>query len=230
VDLVTIAVIPAALLGAMVLFRCLRFVTTPLLRRMGIYRYYSPMFLTVPFGVRTLELHLGTAWDFFRRRNLNQLELLMHLGRGLLALLEAVDRGEVRADTRLRGTMCFLSTETMQKIGFQTRPMNVLEGALFLLNYPEICLLQSLVKGRVCLVNLNQVRMFKASVHDLLRTRDRLVTVVDLLERRCNSLSRKRILAIKPGSELPTRSRRLTSTTGDNNEFTYDVWRSVDSP
>lgn len=188
------------------------------------------MFLTVPFGTRTLELHLGTAWDFFRRRNLNQLELLMYLGRGLLELLAAAERGELRADTKLRGTMCFLSAETMQKIGFQTRPMNVLEGLLFLMNYPEICLLQSLVKGRLCLVNLSQVRMFKASVLDLQRTRDRLSTLVRKLEQRCNDLSVKRILAFKPGSELPTRSRRLTSTTGDNNGFTYDVWRSVDSP
>lgn len=218
------------MLGAMLLFRCLRFATTPLLRRLGVYRYYSPMFLTVPFGTRTLELHLGTAWDFFRRRNLNQLELLTYLGRGLLELLAAVERGELRSDIKLRGTMCFLSEETMQKIGFQTRPMNVLEGALFLMNYPEICLLQSLVKGRLCLVTLSHVRMFKASVHDLQRTRDRLSDLVRKLEHRCNSLSVKCILPVKPVSELPTRSRRLTSTTGDNNGFTYDVWRSVDSP
>jgi len=197
---------------------------------MGVYRYYSPMFLTVPFGAKTLELHLGTAWDFYRRRNLNQLQLLMYLGRGLLELLSAVDRGEIGADTKLRGTMCFLSSDTMRRIGFNTRSMNVIEGILFLMNYPEICLLQSLIKGRLCFVNISHVRMFKASVHDLQRSRDRIATIVEKIENRCNSEAGKSILAIKLGNNLPTRSRRLTPTTGDNNGFTYDVWRSVDSP
>lgn len=215
---------------AVVLVRFIRFITTPMLRRMGIYRYYSPMFLTMPFGRRTLELHLGTSWDFFRRGELTQLALMNYLGKGLVGLLESVELGIVRHDTRLRGTMCFLSAETMHRIGFQTRKMNVLESMLFLINYPEICLLQSLVKRRLTLVPWKQVRMFEADVSDLLVAKERLLTIVRRLEHRCNALSGKCILPVKPGGELPTLRRRLTSTTGDTNGITYEVWRSVDAP
>src|SRR5262245_60550380 len=105
------------LLTLVVGFRVLRYATTPLFRRLGIYRYYSPLLLTMPTP-RGLQLHLGTSLDFLRAADVSPRTSLRLLNEGLLALCEAVERGEIDKSTVLVGTTYFLRDDTLRRFGF----------------------------------------------------------------------------------------------------------------
>lgn len=171
-----------ATVGAVVVFRLLRWGTTPILRRVGFYRYHAPMFFTVPLGASTLDMHLGTTWDVMRQRNLTAGRMLLHCARGLLALCDAADRGEIAADTELRGTMYFLGPDRLRHFGFRTTPMSIPETVAFLLNYAEVCLLQRLIKGRWGWVDLRRVYIVRATIADVLLHRTAIATLAARLE------------------------------------------------
>ena len=159
--------VPLLIVSASLVFRLARYATTPWLRRVGFYTYYNSMFFTMPFGARTVELHLGTTWDFFRQTQITPKKMMMHLVTGLHSMIEAVERGDVPKNTRLRGTMYFLQPETLKKFGFSTRSMYPQEYIAFLANYLEVCLLQSIVKRKPCLVNIASVTMVHIELSDL---------------------------------------------------------------
>jgi hypothetical protein len=172
-----LSVVVVALLAVLVgvgVFRLLRFATTPWLRALGIYRYYSPMFFTMPLGKKVLDMHLGTAWDFMWLRDRSASMMLTYLTDGLLAMCDAADRGEVRQQQHLRGTMYFLSPGTMEKFGFRVRRMRWYETLAFVLNYLEVCLLHSVMKRRLCWVDMRSVRIVEMTIEELTHQRSRI--------------------------------------------------------
>ena len=170
--------------GTVLCFRIGRWITTPLLKELGIYRYYSPMFFTQPFGTGRLELHLGTTWDFFAQKNVTQQVLLRHLGSGVKGLIEAIKAGEVPLDTKLRGTMYFLSSTTLERLGFHVRQPLPLEYVAFVSNYLEICLLQTIVRRRLSFIDIRRVRMINATAGELLLHEPHLIPIIDRLSSR----------------------------------------------
>jgi len=160
-----------AVLGMLVgvaLFRVLRFASTPLLRSVGFYRYYSPMFFTMPLGKNVLDMHVGTAWDFARLRERSASTIIRHVADGLAELCAAAQRGEVSMHTRLRGTMYFLSASTLERFGFRARALRWYEMLAFVANYIEVCMLQSILRRRLCWVNLRNVRIVEATMYEVL--------------------------------------------------------------
>ncbi len=145
--------------GAVVAFRVARMFTTPLLRWLGFYTYYAPMFFLQPFGRDRKEMHLGTLWDFLRNWPITPLTLMRDLARGLAGVAEDVRNGTIAPETVLRGTTYYLSAQTLQRYGFLVRKPYPLEYAAFALNYIEVCILKSLVTGRPTLVDVRRVIM-----------------------------------------------------------------------
>jgi hypothetical protein len=174
-----------AILVGVGLFRLLRFLTTPLLRAMGVYRYYSPMFFTMPLGRKVLDMHLGTAWDFLWLRDRSTATMLRYLAEGLLAMCDAAERGEVMPHQHLRGTMYFLSPSTMEKFGFRVRRMRWYETLAFVLNYVEVCVLHSVIKRRLCWVDMRCVRIVETSLAELIEQRPRIVGLHTRLHVKC---------------------------------------------
>lgn len=170
---------PLLVVSASLVFRLIRYATTPWLKKTGFYTYYNAMFFTMPFGRRTLELHLGTTWDFFRQTNITPKKMLVNLITGLVSMIEAVEQGELSVDNRLRATMYFLQPETLKKFGFSVRPMYVQEYIVFLANYLEVCLLQSIVKRKVCLVKISSVTMVHIELADLVANKDAIVRLAE---------------------------------------------------
>ncbi|HLP28020.1 MAG TPA: hypothetical protein VK147_05215 [Candidatus Didemnitutus sp.] len=182
--LATIGLSLAWICGAVVAFRIGRCVSTPLLTWLGVYRYYSPMFFTQPFGRGRLELHLGTTWDFFAQKNVTQQVLLTHLGMGVKGLIETIKSGSIPLDTKLRGTMYFLSSPTLERLGFRVRQPLPLEYVAFVANYLEICLLLTLVRRRVSFIDIRRVRMIDATALDLVSHEHRLAPIIERLSSR----------------------------------------------
>jgi hypothetical protein len=92
-------------LGLVITLRLVRFATTPLLRWLGYYTYYSPMFFTMPTPT-TLEIHLGTSYDFFHHNPSPRL-MMRYLAEGLVNLCEAIEKGQVDRHWLVKGTVYY---------------------------------------------------------------------------------------------------------------------------
>lgn len=166
------------------LFRLLRWATTPLLRRIGFYRYYAPLFFIQPFGRNRVELHLGTTWDLMWVEKLSPQTIISSLVMGISGVVGDVKRKRLSPSIRVRATTYFLSESTLQRFGFTVRRPNPLEYIAFLGNYLELCVLRSVVSGRVQLVDLRRVRMAETTLGALV---ERETMVVPLLMRAARS-------------------------------------------
>ncbi len=156
----------AAFLGSL-LFRLLRWITTPLLRHIGFYRYYAPLFFIQPFGTNRVELHLGTTWDLMKAQRLTPQAIMSSLVMGISGLVADAKRGRLHPALKVRATTYFLSESTLQRFGFNVRRPNILEYLAFIGNYAEVCLLRSIVAGRPQLIDLRRVRMVETTVNSL---------------------------------------------------------------
>lgn len=160
------------LLAFIIIYRFLRFITTPLFMKLGIYTYHSEMLFTVPIWKKKREIHLGTSYDFFRTDIVGSRKMLASLSQGLLKLCEDIERGKYSKDLLLRGTTYYFSDATLIKFGFQTRPLRFIEAVFFSLNYLELCILHSLSKRRLTLINTDSVRIAYCYATDLLRHKE----------------------------------------------------------
>ncbi len=154
-----------------VLFRTGRFLTTPLLRRIGFYKYYAPLFLTMPAfpHFRTREIHLGTSFDFVKNGALHPHETMWHMAEGLVHLGEAVRRGEIPRDMIFEGTTHYLTEQTLDRFGFTVHQLTVFQRMLFVLNIPELVMLQSIARRRPTLIHMRQARRITIEAETLLR-------------------------------------------------------------
>jgi hypothetical protein len=161
-------------LGGVVVYRLARWASTPLARWLGLYRYYSPMMFTVPFGRNTVELHVGTSWDYFRTQHRSQHDVLRSLTQGLLAMVEEAERGQLPLSRKLRGTVYYFGGRTLSRFGFSMRSMNPIETVMFLLNWAELCLLYSITRGKICFVRVSDVRVVHTTVSALVEKKREL--------------------------------------------------------
>jgi hypothetical protein len=151
------------------IYRFSRYLTTPLFKRIGVYRYYSKMFFTVPFGLNTLEVHIGTSWDFFRLQKVNPSILLYHLAEGLKNLCAEIEAGRIAPDTKIRANLYYFSDATVEKFGFKSRRPNLFEWFVFSLNYIELCIMLSISYRKLTRVRFENLKVIEGIAGELAR-------------------------------------------------------------
>lgn len=164
--------IPLYTFTGILIYRFFRYISTPLARKLNIYKYYNDVFFTVPGSMNRVEVHLGTAWDFFKMKKINPRIFLYYTADGFYKLAQAIERGEVKRDRVYVSTICFFSDATITRFGFRTRKLYIREMIIFSLNYLEQCLLQSISKGKISVVDLRIVRKLILTTEDLLANKD----------------------------------------------------------
>lgn len=169
------------ILGFIVLYRLLRYLTTPLARKLGIYKYYSPMFMTAPIFPRIHEIHLGTSWDFFKLERTNPKIVLIHLAKGLINLCDAIEAGKVDPEIKFKGNTHYIKEKTIAKFGFKARNLNVIEWFLFSLNYLELCLLRSIAYKRLVIVRLGNIKIMTIKGKEMVEFKEKYQRYVDTL-------------------------------------------------
>jgi len=154
-------------------YRLLRYLTTPILKKFGLYKYYSPMFFIFPLTRNVYDIHLGTSWDFFKLKNVNPKLLLKYLAQGLVNLCDDIEKGVMPINKVFRGNTHYLNEKTVNKFGFKTRKMTPIEIFLFSLNYLELCFLQSISLKKISIVSLSSIRILTIDASDLLKNKTR---------------------------------------------------------
>lgn len=169
-------------------FRLARFVSTPIFRKIGLYKYYSDMFFLVPILPNVCEIHLGTSWDFFRQKTISHKATLNYLASGLVNLCNAVEKGKVKRKMKLKGNTYYINAETAAKFGFKSRNMNIFEIIMFSLNYLELCTLYSISNKKLSLVPVKNIKIIFCNAEDLLKYKSKYLYYLE----RMNSATYKK--------------------------------------
>jgi hypothetical protein len=159
-------------LCSILLFRVLRYISTPLLRKIGLYRYYTPMFFTVPSGRGKREIHIGTSYDFFHLSEVNPKLLLWHMAAGLGELALDLERQTDKLPYTVQGTVFYFNDKTLSRFGFTSRKLNCFQSMFFAVMVIEHCILQSLSKRKLSIVRIKDARIVEISPQDLIRNKE----------------------------------------------------------
>lgn len=151
------------------IWRFIRFITTPILKYLGIYQYHSDLFMTVKVAPKLYEIHLGTSWDFIFHSRINPTSLKISVLDGLLELCEKIELGKFPADAILKGNPYFLKSSSLSRFGFKERKLNVLEYFLTLLSFLESTILLSLSRRELRFANINNNRIVYIKASELVQ-------------------------------------------------------------
>ena len=154
--------------GILIIYRLLRYITTPIFRKTGLYKYYSPMFFTLKYMPNVYELHFGTSWDFLKLQNKNPKVLLKYLSEGLYNLCNDIESGKIGSNKILKGYIYYFKESTTERFGFHTRHLNFFEIIMFSLNYLELCLLKSIAAKKLSYIPFKNIRIHYCRAEELL--------------------------------------------------------------
>ena len=156
-----------SLLVLWVFYGILRFITTPLLRKLGVYRYYSLFMFLFKRSSKTYEIHLGTSWDHMKNP-VPLFKIHLHVLDGLMALCDDVASNRIPAFIMIRGCVHYLNESSLTKIGFRSRKQNIIDRMFFMTSYPEVLLVKWLVTGRFTLISPFNARIVTCPAGELL--------------------------------------------------------------
>lgn len=162
-----------SILTILLIWRILRFITTPLFKKIGIYQYHSPMFFTISLTSRLYEIHLGTSWDFFKMQKINPKLQLIYITQGLLNLCEKIEAGFIKPRAIIKGNTYFLKGSTAQRFGFEIKNLNYFEKILTFFNIIEVSILMSISYKRISIVKLNNFKIIYISASNLVKNKDK---------------------------------------------------------
>lgn len=129
------------------------------------------MFLTMPTFGDGMDFHLGTSYDYFRQSDISPKIIFMYLTVGLLNLIDEIEKGKIKPETRLYGNTFYLKKSTLERFGFHSRKLNFAETLPFGMNYLELTLLKSITTRKITLVPLNNILIVFTTAGELLANR-----------------------------------------------------------
>ncbi|MBX2797850.1 MAG: hypothetical protein KTR31_09285 [Myxococcales bacterium] len=165
------------------------FASTPLLRALGVYRYYSPFLCAMWPSKRRLDIHLGTSFDHaFALRPSDagrtaQAKVLAGALDGLIAIADDVDRGHLDPDVRVEGSSWFFSPSTARRLGFRIEQPHLVGRLIPWLIVLDIAAMYSFTRGRLAWPPRLSVRRAATTAGELLAHRDQLTLMRDRLRR-----------------------------------------------
>lgn len=161
-----------------IIIRLFRFITTPILKFVGFYKYYSPMLMTVPLPFNIYDIHLGTSWDFLRISETHPRKMIRFILEGFVNIANDIENGKIKPNKSFRGNTFYLKESTIIRFGFRTRKMNLIETLLFILNYAELCLLNSIYKKRFYLIPTGNIMIVTFNANDILANKRKFENMI----------------------------------------------------
>jgi hypothetical protein len=150
---------------------------TPLLRVVGAYKYYSPLFLVFGEKKDRLEIHSGPSIDYLLHLRgitpgpeLKRTVLAFYL-QGLLNIADKVAEAEDPAAVEIVGTSYFFSDRSVERMGFEVSSGGWFHRLNLMFNFLELLLLNSLTAGKVDFPNVLKVKKARMTGAQLLEHR-----------------------------------------------------------
>lgn len=130
-----------------------QFITTPIFRLSGIYKYYSPMLLGyMPNNVQ-IDLHSGGSFDYlfvmrkFKIGIESRNSILTYHLEGLLNIINDIENGLIPKSVNIVGTSYFFNKRTLNKLGFELKPPSLFYRINLLANLIDLIWMYSISQG-----------------------------------------------------------------------------------
>ena len=166
------------------------FSMTPVLTRVGFFRYHSRM-LKATIRTRSLyEIHAGTSFDFlsaFRwsdRDPAAARQFLVWVLEGLLDIASLVERGDLPGSVRIVGTSYFFREASAWRLGFTVQPATLRLRLNLLLNILDITWMYSFCRGRIAFPNVLAAREAAIRGDELAARKGDILKLIERLRRR----------------------------------------------
>lgn len=151
------------------ILRIIRFFSTPLLKKIGFYKYYSSKFFIMPLSKNKFEIHLGTSWDFFNSQKFSARHQFNLLAEGMLKLCKDIESNKINKQTKFKGYTTYFNDSTIRRFGFRYRSFNIIEMILFAISYAELCVLKSLALKKITFIPLNKLKVVTINASELIK-------------------------------------------------------------
>ena len=165
------------------------FATTPFLRMVGFYRYYSPYLCVMLPTRRRLDVHLGTSFDHLltlrpRDRGSPARRLMLRGALdGLLAIARDIEQGTLPETVIIEGTSWFFTERTARRLGFELVAPSWFGRLIPIVISLDIMLMSSFTRGRFHLPAVGRVRRARTTGARLLAQQARIREIRDRLAR-----------------------------------------------
>jgi hypothetical protein len=157
----------------------LMFLSTPFMRVAGIYKYYSPLFLTFGETGKRFEIHSGPSIDYLLHlrgikpgQKMQRTVLAFYL-QGILSIAAKIEQGEVPPEeVEVVGTSYFFSDRSVERMGFEVGAAGWLHRINLIANVVELTFLHSLSAGKLEIPNVLRVKRANMTGKRLLEHRE----------------------------------------------------------
>ncbi|WP_020566639.1 hypothetical protein [Neolewinella persica] len=173
------------MLGLFLMAPLLMLLLTPLMRVIGAYKYYSPLFLVFGEKKDRYEIHSGPSIDYLLHLRgvspgpeLQRTVLAFYL-QGLLNIADKVGGSEDPAAVEIVGTSYFFSDRSVERMGFEVSPGGWFHRLNLMFNFLELFFLHSLTAGKVDIPNVLKVKKATMSGARLLEHRPYIQRLYD---------------------------------------------------
>ena len=156
-----------------------QFAFTPVFKSMGLYLYLSPMLLVYNPTKSYYQLHNGTSWDYFlNRKRMRRIgvkkTILIDFLKGLLVIIEKVEKETVDRNIKIDASSYFFSERTAKRFGFQLEKPAVFVYINVFLNYIDLTWMYSLAHKRLRFPGLFAIKKATTTGEELILQKSRI--------------------------------------------------------
>lgn len=166
------------------------FLMVPLLRLLGLLKYYSPMLIGINTNEKTLEIHNGSSFDYlinmrWRQRGLKaRKRMMIYYLKGFLKIIDDLEKKRLPEDVTLTGISYFFSNKSARKIGFTEKSVGFFRKILFFVDYVNLFLMYSYSNGRLSFPDVSKLRKVEISGKKLLQSKKNIIRLLTLIKKR----------------------------------------------
>ena len=164
-----------------IVFSLVQFCLTPLLRGLGVFRYYSHFLMANTSDTSLLDLHTGTTFDFIlhfsikdsgsRSRNFIITEIL----NGLLRIIHDIENGTIHANQKIVAAPYFVSSRNIYKFGFKEKEPSFLDRVFIVGSFFDILLMYAFTQNKITLPEVWKVKTVEINAWQLAAKKEYLI-------------------------------------------------------
>ncbi|MDA9773819.1 hypothetical protein N9B82_02585 [Saprospiraceae bacterium] len=152
--IIPLLAMPYGLLLLPIIAPFLNFVSVPLFRLVGYYKYLNPYVLSTVQTDEQYDLHNIFTFDYFvnfkwsNRGKYAQRTLLTNYFKALITIIERIENGQLSPEVKIVGHSYFFSNRTAEKLGFKVGKAPIFWTLNSVLQFIELTYLYSFSKGK----------------------------------------------------------------------------------
>lgn len=168
----------------------IHFLISPLLNLLGLFKYYSPMFLAIRKNTDEYEIHNGNTFDYFtkmrwkQKGNIAKKQIIIDYLNGLLKIIEEIETNQIPTNIRFIGVSYFFNRNTAQKLGFEIEKAKIIRKFMFFFDIINLSIMYSFAQGRLSMPPYNNLRKINISGKNLLNSKSKILQLLEIINKR----------------------------------------------